>query len=686
MAENFSIENDFIRKITKIIEENISNEQFGVSELAGKTGMSRSNLLRKIKKLTKISASKFIRQVRLQKAMEILKQSSLNVSEVSYDVGFSSTSYFIKCFREYYGYPPGEVGKRNINENDYTQTIKSGNQRKIISIISIVFAIVIAALLLIVLQPFSFRQKVSEKSIAVLPFINDSNDSTNVHIINGLMESILNNLQKIEDLRVISRTSVEKYRNAPKSIPEIARELNVNYFVEGSGQKIGDQILMNVQLIDASSDKHLWAEQYSRKVKDIFKLQQEVAKEIAGRIEAIITPEEEEQIDKIPTNDLIAYDYYLKGLDLMNEGNREGLEEAIQWFKKAINQDNEFALAYAYLAISYYYMDVFQTEKKYLDQLNLNADQALLFDPKLPQSLVAKALFYINNREYEQAIPFLEKALEYNPNSARVINVLADFYANIIPNTAKYLEYALKGIRLDIASQDSVTASYTFLHVSNAFIQSGFVEEAEKYINKSLDYNPQNLYSEYVRAYIMFAKNRDLKKTKDLLIKTLKKDTTRLDILQEVAKIHYYLRDYQGAYKYYKHFLDRKKSMNLDIYRYENAKIGVVFDKVGLKQDSEKLFEDYLIYAENDESVYQPVSLAVYYSYTGESQKALEQLKLFSEEDNFFYWIILFLNIDPLIDNIRDLPEFKRIFNDIETKFWNNHNKVRTRLEEEGLI
>ena len=129
-----------------------------------------------------------------------------------------------------------------------------------------------------------------------MPFKNDSADSTNVYIVNGLMESILNNLQKIENLRVISRTSVEKYRTQQKTIPEIARELGVSYLVEGSGQKAGDKILLNIQLIDAKSDKHLWAEQYARETGDIFELQQEVAKKIAGEIEVIITPEEVNRI------------------------------------------------------------------------------------------------------------------------------------------------------------------------------------------------------------------------------------------------------------------------------------------------------------------------------------------------------------------------------------------------------
>ena len=316
MPDSPSIENDFLSKITEIIEENLSDEKFGVSELAREIGMSRSNLLRKVKKSTKLSVSQFIRQVRLKSALEMLRHTSLNVSEISYKVGFGSTSYFIKCFHDYFGYPPGEVGKRDPHESDSNQGGQSGNKRMMIILGAVSIVILIAFVLFILVKPFSSKQENFEKSIAVLPFINDSNDSTNVYLINGLMESILNNLQKIEDLRVVSRTSVEKFRNTAKTIPEIARELNVNYVVEGSGQKIGDQILLNIQMIEAPDDKHLWGEQYSRETTDIFNLQMEVAKKIADEIQIIITPEEEERINKVPTNNLEAYDNFLKGLDL----------------------------------------------------------------------------------------------------------------------------------------------------------------------------------------------------------------------------------------------------------------------------------------------------------------------------------------------------------------------------------
>lgn len=593
MPDSNSIENDFIKQITSIVEDNISNEQFGVSELASEIGMSRSNLLRKVKKLTELSVSQFIRQVRLQHAKELLEQTSVNVSEVSYKVGFSSTSYFIKCFGDHYGFPPGEVGKRELNENNSGPEIQPKKKRWFV-IIGIIFSIlVLATLIFIILKPVSVKQADLEKSIAVLPFLNDSNDSSNVHIINGLMESILTNLQKIEDLRVISRTSVEKYRNNPRTSPEISKELNVSYLVEGSGQKIGDKILLNVQLIEASTDKHLWAEQYEREAKDIFELQKEVAKNIAAKIEVIITPEEEEQINKIPTEDLVAYDDFLKGLDLMQSGVYENLDSGITWFEKAIERDPQFARAHAGIAISYFFLDALFAEKKYSQLINNYADKALLLDSKLPQSLIAKALYYINTGENELALPYLEKALEYNPNSALVINILSDFYTRYMPNTEKYLEYALKGVRLDIASHDSVTASYIYMHLSNAFIQTGFVNEAVKYINKSLEYNPHNSYSEYVKAFILYAEHLDLDQILESLLVILNRDTNRLDVLQEVGKIYYLKRDYQSAYKYYNRFIEIKEAQNLDIYQVENSKIGVVFEKVGELEKSKQLLADF---------------------------------------------------------------------------------------------
>lgn len=684
MPDNSAPANEFLSQVTAIIEKNMANEQFGVSELADAMNMSRSNLLRKVKKDSQLSVSQLINQVRLKTAMEMLRPGSLNVSEVSHQVGFNSTSYFIKCFREYYGYPPGEVGK---HPEATSNPMAIGNKPKKLWIAVSAGLVIVTLAVLFIYRYVSFNDNTElEKSIAVLPFKNESNDSTNVYLINGLMESTLLNLQKIQDLRVISRTSSEKYRNSTKSIPEMAKELNVRYFVEGSGQKIGDQILLNIQLIEASTDRHLWSNQYKREVKDIFQLQQEIARSIADEIKAVITTDEKQRIEKKPTENLVAYDLYLKGKNLQIVGGEENELKAIEFFKQAIEQDPKFALAYAEIAIAYYYHDIFRAEKRYAEEISQYADKAFLYDSKLGGSLVAKALSYMIKKEYESAVPYLEKALEYNPNSAEVIGFLSDFYSIYNPNTGKYLSYALKGVQLDIASLDSTTASYTYLRLGNALIQNGFVEESLVYIDKALAFNPANPFAKYLRAFISFAQDKDAKKTRDLLLIEFAKDTSRFDILQDIGKVSYYMKDYKGAYLYYKRFLQIRESQQMDIYRYENLTIAYVLAQQGFKEKSEELVRDYKSFIDEDKSLYKNLGLAAYYTYIGKQKEAIEHMKLFSEEDNVQYWIILFLEEDPVMVSIKDNVEFKKYLNVTKSKFWATHEELKTTLGEKGLL
>jgi TolB-like protein/AraC-like DNA-binding protein len=680
--------NDFLSQVTSLIEQNIANEQFGVTELADAMHMSRSNLLRKVKKDSKLSVSQLINQVRLQRAMELLRTTSYNVSEVSHQVGFNSTSYFIKCFREHYGYPPGEAGKRSVNtetENEQRPQVVRSNAKRFWIGAGVVMVLALVVVFFYIKNTLTQRPSV-EKSIAVLPFKNESNDSTNIYLINGLMESTLLNLQKIEDLRVISRTSSEKYRNSDKSIPEVAQELNVCYVVEGSGQKIGDQILLNIQLIEASTDRHLWSNQYKREVKDIFQLQQEIAKSIANEIKAVITPDEKQRIEKKPTDNLVAYDIYLKGKNLQQLGGETNELKAIELFKQAIEEDPKFAVAYAEIAITYYYHDIFRAEKKYAEAISQYADKAFLYDSKLGSSLVAKALAYMSKKDYESAVPYLEKALEYNPNSAEVIGFLSDFYSIYNPNTGKYLTYALKGVQLDVAALDSTTASYTYLRLGNALIQNGFVDESLFYIDKSLAYNPANPFAKYVRAFISFAQTKDARQTRDLLLVEFKKDTTRFDILQDIGKVSYYMRDYKGAYQYYKRFLQIRESRQMDIYRHENLTIAYVLAQQGFKEQSEALVKDYKSFIDQDKSLYKNLGLMAYYTYIGKQKEAIEHMKLFSKEENVQYWIILFLEEDPLMVSIIDDPEFKKYLEITKSKFWESHENLKEILDEKGLL
>lgn len=681
----------FLKQARSIVHEHLDNEHFGVSELAAAMNMSRSNLLRKIKKATRLSASQFIRQIRLEEGLELLKEDELTVSEVSHRVGFGSPSYFIKCFREHYGHSPGEAGKEDVviseeKEQEVIQLAKTIDRKGLVWTFIAVAVIGVIALIWVFTNKNLNIESDVEKSIAVLPFINESNDSTNLYFVNGLMASTSNNLQKIEDLRVISRTSVEKYRQSEKSIPEIAEELKVSYLVEGSGQRVGNQVMLNVQLIEASSDTPVWSEQYNQEINNIFDLQNDVARKIAIAIKAIVTPQELERIEKKPTENLQAYEYYLQALDPFYERTEEGLEQAIPLFEKAVEEDPQFAIAYANLATSYYFLAIHKNEKQYTERINNYSDKALLYDSKNDLSLISKALYYIHTNEYRLALPHLEKALEYNPNSASVINLLCNLFANYIPDTEKYLKYALKGIQLDVASNDSITQSFIYLNLSNALAQSGFTEEALLYVNKTLDYNSENPYAPHLKIFIEYAQDQNLEKAKRALMVELEKDTTRLDLLQEVGKLHYFQEDYATAFKYDKKFVTARTDRNLAIYPHEDLRIGLVYDKMGLKEEASALFKSYFDYCQNDQSIYKSANMAFKYAHEGRIDEGIEQLRIFSTQDHYQYWVLLFLEKDPLIKVLQKHPDYKEIIEIIEDRFWENQKKLRTSLEENDLI
>jgi TolB-like protein/AraC-like DNA-binding protein len=686
MSETPLAKNEFLIELNLIVEQNIGNEQFGVSELADAMNMSRSNLLRKVKKETNLSVSQLISQVRLNRAMELLKTTSMNVSEVSHQVGFNSPSYFIKCFRERYGYPPGEIGKRPPEEIIESEVVpQSANSSRKFILIGIAAIILIGVgVSLFFMKSSSAKAKGIEKSIVILPFKNESNDSTNVYLINGLMEATLNNLQQMKELKVISRTSAEKYRNTTKSIPEIAKELNVSYFVEGSGQKIGDQILLNIQLIDAASDKHLWAKQYRRQTTEIFELQEEIARNIADEIEVIISPEEDARLEKKPTDNIVAYDAYLKGSDLFYKSTRESLMAAVPWFKKAIEEDPKFGLAYANLGVVYYYLDIFQVEKKYGAEISEYADKALLYAPKSDMSLIVKALDYATRKQYKQAVPYFEKALEYNPNSGLVLHFLNEFYSMHVPNPAKHLEYALRRVKTDVPMLDSNTTAFNYFHLSNALFENGFLDEAVVYVNKSMAYNPNGFFTAYFRVYVLTMRDKDLTKTKAMMLDVLNKDTSRFDVVQEMGKICFMMRDYDEAFKYYKWFAKSRDRMHVNLYQFEDLRLAIVYEKMGLKQEAEKFVASFKAYVDNDLTVYKNLHLTYYWCYVGDKRKALDHLKLFASEKTITYAVTC-VGDDPLLDPISALPEFKSIMKDIKATFDETHDKLAMMLKEEGL-
>jgi TolB-like protein/Flp pilus assembly protein TadD len=258
-------------------------------------------------------------------------------------------------------------------------------------------------------------------AIAVLPFENRSARDEDVYFVDGIHDDILTSLAKIGSLQVISRTSVEQYRDTDKTIREIADELGVTAILEGGVQRAGERIRVNVQLIDAATDVHQWAENFDRELttSDIFSIQSEIANTIAVALRAELSPAEMERIDDIPTDSLAAYEAYLLGSHRLRQRGL-AVEEAAGYFREAVELDPEFALAFVGLADSYQLMRT-HTARPW-DELRppalAAAERAIELDPNLGEAYVSLAMIHHESRDEELAGPLFRHGLELSPNYA----------------------------------------------------------------------------------------------------------------------------------------------------------------------------------------------------------------------------------------------------------------------------
>ena len=326
-----------------------------------------------------------------------------------------------------------------------------------------------------------------EKSIAVLPFINDSPDTTNTYFINGIMERITTNLQMVKVLRVISRTSVEQYRNIKtKSIPEIAKELGVNYIIEGSGQKYGNSFSVTTQLIKAKGkETHLWARTYDQEIKEVneyIRIQSQIAQTVATELRAIITPEEKQLIEKTPTASLTAYDFYQRGREELtkywvNNDNRTALQKAEDLYNKALKYDSTFALAYTGLAWVYWNKSDVEEyfSKNYMDSVLILSDIALSFDNKLAEAYTLRGYYFMNRGIIDKAIDEFDKSLKINPNSWQGYAGKGIMYSN--DEFVKAIDNYQKAVSLNHGFELPVL----YRAISIQFGFAGFLEKARYY-------------------------------------------------------------------------------------------------------------------------------------------------------------------------------------------------------------
>jgi len=522
----------FLEQLRKEVDLNLTNDQFSVEELARNIGMSRSQLHRKLNGATGQSVSQFIREYRLQLSMELLREGKLTAAEVSDRVGFGSATYFSKCFNEYYGFPPGEV-KAKLASGTLDQALAIATKSvpdepdapTSAEPDSKLFArkwmwAGLAALIIIGIAGawfFLFRDQRGierpDKSIAILPFKNLSADKGNEYFSEGVIEAIRTSLSQVDELRVISRTSVEQYRDSDKPARIIASELGVSALLEGSVQRSENKVRIEVRLIDGANETQVWAESFDRELHDVFAIQHEIAYRVANALHAKLTAEERNNLSKSDTKNPEAYDLYLKGMYQYRTYTNKGAHNAINLMTQAIELDSNYAKAYAWLANGYISLaSIWGAELSAIDALKKGKpyiDKALAIDPDLDQARMLLGFYKLYydwdiqgaEEEYERSIKyghpdalalyadylnFVGRHTEALTMSER-LNTNDPYY----PNSRMILSYFYTG-KIEEANEFSVRRIqvfnnyYTLDSYGFLLLNTGRPEESIEYFNRAI--------------------------------------------------------------------------------------------------------------------------------------------------------------------------------------------------------
>jgi TolB-like protein/Flp pilus assembly protein TadD len=564
------------------------------------------------------------------------------------------------------------------------------NSWRIASYISFV---VIVGLIVLNILPRKEKKEILEKSIAVLPFRNDSPEQERMYFINGTMEAILDNLSKIHDMRVVSRNSTEQYRNNPKPTPVVADEMKVSYILEGSGHRDGENVRVIVQLLDGKQDKHIWSKTYDADIEEIFTMQSEIAQMVAQEIEAVITPVEKDLIEKIPTTNLTAYDYYQRGFEELynwwdNQDDRSKLFRAEEMLNKAILYDSTYAEAYTKLAYVYWNKhDVWEiySSEILLDSILSLIEIALSYDKHSSDAFEILGSIYWAIGNFEKAIENLNKAIEYNPNYWEPYWDLGHMYSAM----GRY-ELALINFYKATNLHRGKFLSETLIGIGNAFRFSGFEKQAKEYFTYAFELERDTsvyLYTQYSAGIFTEKFEESIIDFEDAYAK----DSTDSSILMWLGIYYMMIEQYDKSLKYYNKYLETINSDNLDIH--DLRQIGYVNWQMGNKDKAEYYLNESINKCEelktiipNTISFHIDLILARLYAFLGDKNKAYDHLRSYNQLIGMSKWEVSIMHNDPMFNSIRDEPEFQQIVRDVESKYKAEHDRVRLWLEENDML
>jgi TolB-like protein/Flp pilus assembly protein TadD len=590
---------------------------------------------------------------------------------------------------------PEEVQRQAF---DVKPAIQKNNRTKL----GIAFALIIT---LIILGCFFIPKlfKPVEKSIAVLPFTNLSNDPEQEYFSDGMVDAILDRLFKVGDLKVIARTSSMRYKNTKLTLKEISRELGVSTLLEGSVQKIGNKVRITAQLIDPVTSFHLWSETFDKDLSDVFSIQSEVAQNVATELKAVLTPDQIKKIAKKPTENLEAYNHYLQGNFYLSKSYAsQDWKEAINLYKKAIELDPDFALAYTKLATSYlnqywFYQDRSESTLHISKQL---IEKAFVLDPDLPEAHLALGTYYYDGYlDYSKALEQCNLVLKEQPGNPDAMYLSASIYRRA-GNWEKAKSTYLKAFDLDPRS------TRIAFNTGETFDLLRDYSKAEKFCNMAIMLQPDwmNPYQELSRLFLQ--REGDTKKAREILDNAIINHKSLLSdslIVESKILIDIYEGKFENAIKnlslcksdvFQTQFYYRPKSlyyariydlMNKPEFRhayYDSTRIllekkinempedsrfysaiGIAYAGLGYKEKAlaagEKAVEIMPIEKEAYKGTYRIEDLARINVMVIEYTNAMEQIKLLLSIPGPISTKLLLL--DPAWKPLWDLPEFKKI-------------------------
>ena len=355
----------------------------------------------------------------------------------------------------------------------------------------------------------------NDKSVAVLPFANLSRDPDNAYFAAGIQDEIITRLAKISQLKVISCTSTQRFKSAPDDLPAIARQLGVANILEGSVQRTTDQLRVNVQLVEAATDAHLWADTFDRKLTDIFKIESDIATTIADTLQAKLTGSEKRALAAQPTENSEAHEFYLKGRYFWNKRTANDLKTAITYFQKAIDKDPNYALAYAGLADSYALLPDFGagSPQESFPPARIAAKKALALDDTLAEAHTSLAqVLYAYDLDFDVSAREFRRAIELNPNYAT-----AHHWLGIGPliRSGRFDEAIVEGKR---AVELDPLSLINNADLGNDYFLARRYDEAIEQVRKTLEMDP-GFYS----AYIALGQALEMKGARDAAIEEYQK-------------------------------------------------------------------------------------------------------------------------------------------------------------------